>query len=141
MQHFGRRVRLRIEDRHEIRAVLCRSVNFSVGVDRRIAPIGRDGIVEIGRRVAPVPQRDNDVAFDTLRTFGLREGQLTGGNTVGPVGEQSQRDVGIEPSNVACHECTRTPGLKTPRPRIHRLVEHTEFLRDSAHSFCTEGVA
>ena len=54
-RHF---VRLRIEDRHVVGGIFRRAVQRAVGIDRRIAPVRRNQIVQIfvGRR--PLPRSD-----------------------------------------------------------------------------------
>jgi len=39
-----------------------------------------------------------------LRPLGLRERQFAGGDTIGPIGEELERDVCIEPRDIARHE-------------------------------------
>ena len=56
------RVRRRVEDRQ-----LISGIERPIGIDRRIAPIGRDQVVEVLVRLPPVPFRNDDIAFDTLR--------------------------------------------------------------------------
>src|SRR2546427_461092 len=74
--HFHCGVALRVEDWNEIRALLGGPVELAVSVDRGLAPIGRNLIVEVGRRPAPVPQGEHDIALDSLWPRGLREGKL-----------------------------------------------------------------
>ena len=64
----------RVEDREEIRALLGRAVDRAVGVDRGIALVGRDLVVQVVLGPGPVPQRDDDVALDALRPRRLRAG-------------------------------------------------------------------
>src|ERR1700680_3943600 len=141
MQHLGCRVRFRVKDGNEIRAVLSRSVNLPVRVNPRIAPVGRDLIVEIGRGAAPVPQGDHDIPFDALWPLRLRERQLAGGDTIGPIGEEFERHVRIEPRDIACHERPSATGLNSPPPCLDRILEVSESFRYGAHSFGAERVA
>ena len=53
-------------------ASLRRAVDLAVGIDGRIAPVGRDLVVQIHLRAAPVPHRHDDVALDALRALRLR---------------------------------------------------------------------
>src|SRR6202163_2305092 len=141
MQHLGCRVRFRVQDGNEIRAVLSRCVNLPVRVNPRIAPVGRDLIVEIGCGAAPIPQRDHDIPLDALWPLGLRERQLAGGDSIGPIGEEFERNVRIEPRDVACHERPGATGLNSPRPCLDRILELAEPYRYGAYSFGAEGVA
>ena len=90
MFHLGRRMRPRIEDRHVIRAFFRRSVELAIGVERGLAPVGPDQIVQVGRGAAPVPQGKNDVALHTLWPLRLRERQFAGGDAIGPIGPQTE---------------------------------------------------
>src|SRR6266851_6645493 len=141
MQHLGCRVRFRIKDGNEIRAVLSRCVNLPVRVNPRIAPVGRDLIVEIGRGSAPVPQGDYDIPLDALWPLGLRERQLAGGDTISPIGEEFERHVRIEPRDIPCHERPSATGLNSPRPCLDRILELAESFWYGAYSFGAEGVA
>ena len=100
---LARRVLHRIDDRHEIGAELGRPVDQAVGVDGRIAPIGRDLVMQIRLGCRPVPQRDDDVAFDALRPRRLGRRQLAGGDAIGPLAEQLQRALRVEPADVRGH--------------------------------------
>ena len=88
--YFARRMPHRVQDRNEIRALLGRPVNQSVSIDRGIALVARDLVVQVGGGAAPVPQGDDDVALQALRPLGLRGGQLARGDAVGPVGKLAQ---------------------------------------------------
>ena len=92
-RHLGERhlVRLRIEDRHVVGRVFVRAVQRAVGVDRRIAPVRGNQIVDEMLLRRPFPRRDDDVALDACRPrrFGLR--QLALGDPVGPVAEIFER--------------------------------------------------
>ena len=92
-----RRVLDWIEDRNVVRAVFRRTVERSVGVDGRVALVGRDQIVQVVLVVHPVAQRDDDVALDTLRPRWLRERQLALGDALGPVPEVLERRPGRAP--------------------------------------------
>ena len=78
----GHRVRLGIEDRQDVGRVFGRAEHRAVGVDRRIAPVRSDQVVQIFLRVAPVPGRDDDVALEPLRPRRLVLGQLALGDAV-----------------------------------------------------------
>ena len=80
-------VRLRIEDRHVVGRIFRRAVERAVGVDRRIAPVRRDQVVQVLVRRRPVPGGDDDVALDALRPRRLVLRQLALGDAIGPVAE------------------------------------------------------
>src|SRR6266487_2507242 len=94
-RHPARRVTRGIEDGQVVRAQLQRAVDLPVRVDRGIAPVGRDFVVEIGLRVGPVPLADHDVALDAAWP-GWRRRHFPGGDPVGPVGEHRERAVSAE---------------------------------------------
>ena len=80
-------VGLRIEDRHLVGRIFRRAVERTVGVDRRLAPVRRDQVVQIlvGRR--PVPGGDDEIALDARGPRRLVLRQLALGDAVGPVAE------------------------------------------------------
>ena len=93
---FGRRDvgdlrRLRIEHRQMIGRVFRRAVERTVGVDRRIALVGRNQVVKIMLLIAPIPGRDHDIALDAGRPRRLGERQFAVGDAVGPVAEIFER--------------------------------------------------
>jgi len=63
----------RIQDGEVVRAELGRPVDEAVAVDRGIAPVGGDLIVEIRLGVGPVPLCNDDVPLQALRTGRLSE--------------------------------------------------------------------
>ena len=140
MQDFSCRVRFGIENGYQIRAVLGRGVNLTVGIHTWIAPVRRHLIVEISGRAAPVPQRDHKVALHSLRPFGLRKRQLAACNTVSPIGEIFERDFGVEPRDIASHEGPRASRLKPAPPRFHGIRKCAEFFRNRAHALRAEGM-
>ncbi len=136
-----RRMRDRIEHRHEIGRVLRRAVDLAVGVDRRVAPVGGDLVVQIVGRRAPVPQRDDHVALEPRRARRLRLRQLAGGDAVGPVGEILQRMLGIELADVADHDFGGRTDLHAVGPGRKRAVELAELGFDHARRLVAELVA
>ncbi len=73
-QHeVGRDVLHHIEDRHVVAGMLALAVDRTIGIDGRVAPVAGDQVVQVLLRIVPVTQRDDDVAFDTLRPGRLRE--------------------------------------------------------------------
>ena len=133
-RHVDRRrgVLHRIEHRQILRAFLGRAIERTVGVDGRIASVGADRIVQIGLRVRPVPQRHDEVALDPLRALrrGRRHG--AGGNPVGPVGEQFQRALGVEPADVVDHVGRRLTRLDACLPGLDRAGELAQLRLDRA---------
>ena len=97
--------------------------------------------MQICRRVSPFPRRNHDIALDSLRPLGLGERQLAARDAIGPVPEQVERVLGVQPRDVAGHEIHRAAGLKTLRPGFGRGFEIAEFLVDRAHSRGPERVA
>ena len=65
-----------IEPRNEVRARFRRSVDQAVRVERRIAAVGRDLVMQIAGRRVPVPLRHDEVALHAGRTRRLRERQF-----------------------------------------------------------------
>ena len=82
---FGRLVLYRVQHRDEVRTEFGCSIDRPVGVDRWVALVGRNLVVEISRGTAPVPQSNDHVALDSLRPRRLRFGQLAGGDAIGPI--------------------------------------------------------
>src|SRR5262249_35012929 len=58
-----------------------------VRVDRRVAPVGGDQIMQVSLWIAPFPRGDDDVAFNTLRPWRLGVRQLALGDAIGPITE------------------------------------------------------
>ena len=127
-----RRVGDGIEHRQKIGAFLRRAVDRPVGVDARVAPVGRDLVVEVILRAGPIPHADDDVALLALRSGRLRLGQLARGDAVRPVGVERQRPLGVEPADIGGHLRHRLAGLDAPLPRLDRGGEGAELLRDRA---------
>jgi hypothetical protein len=55
-----------------------------VGIDRRVAPIRSDQVVQVMLLAAPFPGGDDHVALNALRPRWLRERQLAPGDSIGP---------------------------------------------------------
>ena len=132
MHHLARGACHRVEARHQVRAVLWGAVNLAVGVDARIAPVGRNFIVQVGGWMAPIPQRDDDIALDALRPLGFGRGQLAGSDSIGPIPEHLERALGVELADVARHERHGSARLQAPRPCFRRVLELAELLGDRA---------
>ena len=122
----GRGVRHRIEHGHQIRAVLLRPVDLAIRIHGRLAPVGRDQVVEIGFLIAPIPQRQDEIALDALRSRRLLLGRLAGGNAVGPVRPFCNRTIGTDAGRGADHLTHGLPRLDTPGPGVARIGEVPE---------------
>ena len=110
----------RIQHRQVIGAEFERAVDQAVRVPRRIAPVGRDLVVQIGLRIGPVPLGDHDVPFDALRTRRRRR-HFAGLDPIGPVREHRERALRPELVDAAHHV---RPGLARhdpPLPPFERL--------------------
>ena len=118
MFHLARGVADRVEHRDHVGAVLRRAINLAIGVEPWVAPISRDGVVQVGRRLAPVPQRDYHVALDAGRTLRLGERQFSGRDPIGPVAKQVERFLGVEPIDIASHEHLCAASCQPPRPGV-----------------------
>ena len=144
--HRTRRRRLRIAHRqldlarhvfHGIQngevvvAELERAVDGTVRVDRRIAPIGRDDVVQVGLRIGPVPLSNDDVALDALRPWRRRR-DLARRDAIGPVREQRERTLRAELVHPVEHLRSGLSGLYSPLPRRRRRIEVTEPRRQLA---------
>ena len=136
--HLRRLVVHRIEDREQIGALLRRPEDQAVGVDARIALVGRDLVVQVVLGPGPVPQRQDDVALDAVRTGRPGGRQLAGGDAIGPVGEQLQRARRAEPAEIRRHLQHRLAGLDAPLPGVGRRRELAERLRDRARRLVAE---
>ena len=97
--------------------------------------------MQIGCRAAPIPHRNHDIALDALRPIGFRKRQFTGRDPVRPVSEEFERNLGVEPGDIAGHEVHRAAGLQAFRPGVGRVLEFAELLADRAHSRSSQRVA
>src|SRR5262249_54854504 len=66
----------RVQDRYEICALLGSPIDEAVGVDRGMALVGGDLVVQVGLGTGPVPYGDDDVALHALWPRRLRRGQF-----------------------------------------------------------------
>ena len=138
--HFGRDLLQRVEHRPEVGAVLRRAIKLAIRVDRRLAPVGRDQIVHVRRRAAPVPEREDEVALEALRPLRLRERKLARGDAVCPVRPQREPALRADARRGVDHLRHRLARGDAPRPRFARL--HVgEVLRHRARSLGAERVA
>ena len=65
---------------------------------------------------APLPRRDDDVAFDALRPLRLVRGQLALGHAIGPIAEILERHAAELSGNAVHHELA---GLSGGDARVH----------------------
>src|SRR5262249_54306750 len=117
-----------------------RAVDLAVGVDPRVTPVARDLVVQIGLLTPPVPQRDHDVALDTLRALGPGERKLALLDAVGPVGEIGDAALRAEAVDRRDHAVHRLTGSDAPGPGGVRALERAELLRDRARRLVAEPV-
>src|SRR5262245_54047301 len=97
--------------------------------------------MQVRRGVAPIPRGDHDIAFNAFRPIGLRKWEFTGSDAVRPVSKQFERNLRIEPRDVARHEVHRTARLKAFRPGVGRILKLAEFFANGTHSGSSEGMA
>ena len=110
--------------------VFRRAVQQAVGIDRRVALVGRDQVVKILLLVAPIPGRHHDIALDPLRPRRLGDRQFALGDAVGPVAEIFQRHAGELARHRVDHQRRGLAGLDAPRPGFLATVEVAELRRD-----------
>ena len=118
--HLARRVAAPDRAPGGIGAHLERAVDQAVGVDRGIAPVGRDLVVQVGLRVGPVPQRDDDVALDALRPRRLRGGTSPAAMRSVQSANSSQRALRAEPVDAVDHLAPACPDWMRRVPRLGR---------------------
>ena len=119
-------VGLRIEDRHVVGRIFRRAVERAVGIDRRIAPVRRDQVVQIFVRRRPFPRRDDDVALDALRPRRLVLGQFALGDAVGPVAEILERHAAEIAGELVGHLLAGLAGLDAAHPGFFARLELAE---------------
>ena len=134
-------VRLRIEDRHVVGRILGRAVERAVGIDRRLAPVRRDQVVQVlvGRR--PFPRGDDDVALEPLRPRRLVLRQLALGDAVGPVAEILVRHAAELAGDPVGHHLAGLPGRDAADPGFLARLELAELRRDRARRLLAELMA
>ena len=129
-----------IEHGQVVGAQLQRAVEQTVRVDARVAPVGRDDVVQVGLRIGPVPLGDDDVALDALRpTRRLRH--LPGRDAVGPVGELLEHALVAELADGAHHLCAGLARLHAALPLREARRQRLERRRDLARPLAAELVA
>ena len=137
--HLRRRVRVRIESQEAVVAPVD-AVDRAVGIGAWVALVGRQLIVRERRGPAPLPQRQHEVAFDTLRARRHRR-HLTGRDPVRPV--RVHRQCGSAPESVdrADHRRAVLPDLGTVVPRVVRRLERAQARRKLARREIAELMA
>ncbi len=137
----GRRlVAHRIKHRDDVGRVLDRAIDQAVGVQCRLALVGRGDVVQVVLGIGKIPLRDDDVALAPLRARRLRGRQFTRRDAVGPVGEQAERALRVQPADRGRHVVHRLAGQDAARPGVFGL--HVgEHRRDRARRLVAERVA
>ena len=98
--------------------------------------------MQIGLLVAPVPQRQHDVALDALRPRRLRLRRFAGGDAIGPRRPFGNGAVGPQARRHADHLSHRLPGLQAAHPGVTRIGEVlAELMRDRARARRAERMA
>jgi hypothetical protein len=85
--------------------------------------------------------RDHDIALDPLRARRRRRRQRAGVDPVGPVGEQAQGALRVDPADIVDHVLARLADLNARFPRLERAREMPEPGRDRAGRRVAELVA
>src|SRR5262249_26875959 len=134
-------VRLRVEDRYLVARVLSRTVEGTVGIDGRIAPVRRDQVVGKLLLRAPLPRRDDDVALDALRPRRLALRQLALGDAVGPIAEILERHAAELSGKPVHHDLAGLSGRNAAHPCLRAGLEVAELRRDGARRFLPELMA
>ena len=131
-------VGLRIEDRHVVGRIFRRAVERAVGIDRRIAPVRRDQVVQVLVRRRPVPGGDDEIALDAGRPLRLVLRQFALGDAVGPVAEILVRRAAELAGDAVGHHLAGLAGLDAANPGVRAEVELAELRRDRARRFLAE---
>ena len=126
------RVRLGIEDRQNVGRIFRRAEQRAIGVDRRIALVGRDQVVQVLLLGAPVPGGDDDVALDALRPRRLAVRQFALGDAVGPVAEILVGRSAKIAGELVDHQWRGLAGHGAAAPRVFSGLELAERGRDGA---------
>ena len=127
-----------IEHRQMIAGIFRRAVERPVRIDRGIALVGRNQIVEILLLVAPIPGRHDNVAFDALRPRRLGERQFALGNAIGPVAEIFERNAAKLAGQRIDHQCRGLSGLHAPDPGLFAALEFAKRARNRSRRELTK---
>src|SRR5262249_20098597 len=134
-------VGLGIKDRHVVGGIFVRAVERAVRIDRRIAPVGRDQIVQIILLGAPLPRCDDEVALDALWARRLALGEFALGDALGPVAEVVIRRGAELAGKALRHLLARLAGLGAAHPGLTAVTERAERRRDCARRLLANLVA
>ena len=134
-------VMFRIKHRDEIRAQFRRAVNRSIGIDRRIAFVGGNLVVEISLGIAPIPHVNDDVALDALGSRWLRLRQFAGSDAVRPIAEEGQGAFRIDSVDSIQHRRHRLAGNNAPLPGVGRRFEFAQLSGNRPRRFVAQLMA
>ena len=121
VEHSGR-VLDGIEDGNVIGAVLRRPIKRAISVDRGIALVAGNQVVQVVLFVHPVAQGYDDVALDPLRPLRLGMRQLAFRNTVGPI-RQVLDGKRTHAGQLAHHKLGGLSRLHAARPSLFGISE------------------
>ena len=140
--HLGGRIADGIEDRNHIRAIFGRAVKLAVGVDRRIALIGGDLVMEVSLGVAPIPDADDRRC---ARPLAGRDGFVAGNSPAAIRSVQSANSGNARSaSSRLIWLIMLSPPCPTSMRRIHTLhrgASLAPFLGDDARRLVADLVA
>ena len=131
-------VRLGIEDRHVVGRIFRRPIERAIGIDRRLAPIRRDQIVQVLVRLRPVPGGDHDIALDARGPRRLVLGQFALRDPIGPVAEILVRHAAELAGKAIGHHLAGLAGGNAADPGFFTRFEVSELRGDSARRFLAE---
>src|SRR5215470_17754358 len=94
--------------------------------------------MQVGGRARPVPNADDDIALDSLRPRRFRRRKFAGRNTVGPIGEQFEGALTIEPADVGRHLRHGLSRLNSTLPGFRRTLEIAKRGRDGPRRLVAE---
>src|SRR6185436_12835925 len=108
----------------------------------RVAPVGRDEVLKVVGGLAPVPDRNHEVARGALRPLGPRERQRALLDRIGPLREGPEPRL-AEPRHVARHRRARAARGDALLPGVERidLAALPEHVRNRARPGRAERVA
>ena len=108
-------------------------IERAVGVDRGIAPVAGDQVVQVLLLVHPVAQRDDDVALHALRPRRLGKRQLALGDAIGPVAVVGERQL-AQVGQLIEHLLARLTRLHASPPGVGRRRRTCRTPRESCAS-------
>ena len=131
-------MRLRIEDRHHVGRIFRRAVELAVGIDRGLAAVRRNQIVQILVRLRPVPRGHDHVAFFALRTLRLVLRQFASGDAIGPVAEILVGHAAELTGDPVRHQLAGLSGGDAAHPGLLTGLETSELRGYRARRFLAE---